>query len=178
MPEQDREVIPRRAIVKPRCQNCSSGGMKHPAHPDRRCTVRFEGEECACDSASSTTTCAHAPLAVSARASCTLADMRRECQRWPCRAVPDPGWPVLPSRLGQRRTDWTVVDSARSARPGCQPSADHKYDQARTDENRRKLRRHQGNRWRRRRVRAGVPTLARDRSCKYSANAPAQLKEG
>ena len=44
-----REIKPRDLAPNPRCQDCETGGMFHPAHPGRRCGLRLLGGECECD---------------------------------------------------------------------------------------------------------------------------------
>ena len=43
------EIKPRDLAPNPRCQNCETGGMKHLAHPGRRCGLRLLDGECGCD---------------------------------------------------------------------------------------------------------------------------------
>ncbi len=44
------EIKPRDLGANPRCKDCSSGGMRHPAHNGLRCPVRVEGVgQCECD---------------------------------------------------------------------------------------------------------------------------------
>jgi hypothetical protein len=37
------KIRPRDIAPDPRCPDCKTGGMKHPAHPGRRCGVGFGG---------------------------------------------------------------------------------------------------------------------------------------
>jgi hypothetical protein len=41
------EIRPRDLAPNPRCQNCQTGGMKHPG---RRCGISVDGDECECES--------------------------------------------------------------------------------------------------------------------------------
>jgi hypothetical protein len=43
------EIKPRDISPNPRCPDCQTGGMKHPAHPGRRCGLRIDGVECDCE---------------------------------------------------------------------------------------------------------------------------------
>jgi hypothetical protein len=44
------EIKPRDIAPNPRCPDCQTGGMFHPAHPGRRCGVGFE-KGCDCGAA-------------------------------------------------------------------------------------------------------------------------------
>ena len=47
------KIKPRDLAPNPRCQDCQTDGMKHPAHPGRRCGVGF-GDGCNCDDSGQT----------------------------------------------------------------------------------------------------------------------------
>jgi len=56
VPEQHwfdaREIKPRDIAANPRCPDCQTGGMFHPAHHGRRCGVPITGVgECHCAAA-------------------------------------------------------------------------------------------------------------------------------
>jgi hypothetical protein len=43
------QIKPREIAVTPRCPNCKTGNMFHPAHPDGSCWVQPVGEaQCSC----------------------------------------------------------------------------------------------------------------------------------
>jgi hypothetical protein len=48
------QVKPWDLAPNPRCHDCQTGGMKHPAHPSRRCGIRVDGIECVCEPSAST----------------------------------------------------------------------------------------------------------------------------
>ena len=46
---QPGEVRPRDLAINPRCPDCKTGPMFHPAHPCEPCWVRMPGgDECGC----------------------------------------------------------------------------------------------------------------------------------